>query len=121
MTHAISLNAPLGAEENGSELGEFVEDERISDADGEVIRDMERSFLHDAIEQLPERHGYIIRRYGLDNRGPSTLAVLSNKLKVSRQRIRQLQREAEHMLKSRMLTMGGAGGRSRVSTEASLP
>ena len=121
MTDATSLNAPLGAEENGSELGEFVEDERISDADGEVIRDMERSFLHDAIEQLPERHGYIIRRYGLDNRGPSTLAVLSNKLKVSRQRVRQLQREAEHMLKSRMLTMGGAGGRSRVSTEASLP
>jgi RNA polymerase primary sigma factor len=122
MTDAITLNAPLGAEENGSELGEFVEDERISDAASEVISDMERSFLHDAIEQLPERHRYIlIRRYGLDNRGPSTLAVLSNELKVSRQRIRQLQREAEHMLKSRMLTTGGAGGRSRVSTEASLP
>jgi RNA polymerase primary sigma factor len=50
---------------------------------------MERSFLQDAIEQLPERHRYVlIRRYGLDDRGPSTLAVLSNELKVSRERVR---------------------------------
>jgi RNA polymerase primary sigma factor len=122
MTDATSLNGSFGAEENGSELGEFVEDERISDAAGEVISDMERSFLQDAIEQLSERHRYIlIRRYGLDDRGPSTLAVLSNELEVSRQRVMQLQREAEHVLKSRMLTTGGASGRSRVSAEAPLP
>ena len=121
MTDATSLNGSFGAEENGSELGEFVEDERISDAAGEVISDMEKSFLQDAIEQLPERHRYVlIRRYGLDDQGPSTLAVLSNELEVSRQRVMQLQREAEHVLKSRMLTTGGASGRSRVSTEASL-
>jgi RNA polymerase primary sigma factor len=120
MTDATSLNGSFGAEENGSELGEFVEDERISDAAGEVISEMERSFLQDAIEQLSERHRYIlIRRYGLDGRGPSTLAALSNELKVSRQRVMQLQREAEHMLKSRMLTTGRASGRLRVSTEAS--
>ncbi len=122
MTDATSLNGTLGAEENGSELGEFVEDERASDAAGEVISDMERSFLQEAIEQLPERHRYVlIRRYGLDDQGPSTLAVLSNELEVSRERVRQLQREAEHMLKSRMLTTDGASGRSRVSTEAPLP
>jgi RNA polymerase primary sigma factor len=122
MPDATSLNGPLGAEENGSELGEFIEDERASDAAGEVISDMERSFLQDAIEQLPERHRYVlIRRYGLDDRGPSTLAVLSNELKVSLERVRQLQREAEHMLKSRMLTAGGASRRSRVSAGAPLP
>jgi RNA polymerase primary sigma factor len=108
MTDATSLNSPLGAEENGSELGEFVEDERASDAADEVISDVERSFLQDAIAQLPERHRYVlIRRYGLDDRGPSTLAVLSNELKVSRQRVRQVQQEAEHKIKSRMLTAGG--------------
>ena len=122
MPDATSLNGPLGAEENGSELGELIEDERASDAAGEVISDMERSFLQDAITQLPERHRYVlIRRYGLDDRGPSTLAVLSNELKVSRERVRQLQREAEHMLKSRMLTAGGASRRSRVSAGAPLP
>jgi RNA polymerase primary sigma factor len=119
MTAATSLNGPLGAEENGSELGEFVEDERASDAADEVISHVERSFLQDAIEQLPERHrNVLIRRYGLDDWGPATLAELGAELQVSRQRVRQLQREAEHMLKSRMLT---ASGRSRVSTGAPLP
>jgi RNA polymerase primary sigma factor len=109
MTDITSLNVPLDAEEEGSELGEFVEDERASDAAGEVISEMERSLLQDAIERLPERHRYVlIRRYGLDERGPSTLAVLSDELEVSRERVRQLHREAEHMLKSRMLTRGGA-------------
>jgi hypothetical protein len=41
---------------------------------------------------------------------PPTLAVLSNELEVSRERVRQIQREAEHLLRSRMLTTGRAGG-----------
>jgi RNA polymerase primary sigma factor len=111
MTETTSLNSPLGAQEDGSELGEFIGDERASDAAGEVIHEMERSFLQEAIEQLPERHRYVlVRRYGLDDRYPSTLAVLSNELKVSRERVKHLQRAAEHMLKSRMMTTGGARG-----------
>jgi RNA polymerase primary sigma factor len=51
----------------------------------------------------------LVRRYGLDDRGPSTLAVLSNELEVSRERVRQIQREAEHLLKRRMLRTGRAG------------
>jgi RNA polymerase primary sigma factor len=41
-----------------------------------------------------------LRRYGLDSHEPATLAQLSDELGVSRERIRQLQREAERMLKS---------------------
>jgi RNA polymerase primary sigma factor len=110
MTDITSLNVPLGAKEDGSEVEEFVEDERVSDAAGEVIREIELSFVQEAIEQLPERHRYVlVRRYGLDDRGPSTLAVLSNELEVSRERVRQIQREAEHLLKRRMLRTGRAG------------
>jgi len=109
MTDITSLNTHLGAEEGGSELEEFVEDERASDAAGEVIRGMETSFLHEAIERLPERHRCVlVRRYGLDDRGTSTLAVLSDELEVSRERVRQLQREAEHLLKRQILTTGEA-------------
>jgi RNA polymerase primary sigma factor len=111
MTDTTSLNGPLSAEENGSELGEFVGDECASDAAGEVIHEIERSLLQEAIERLPERHRYVlVRRYGLDDWGPATLAELSGELKVSRERVRQLQREAEHKLKSRMLTTGGPRG-----------
>jgi RNA polymerase primary sigma factor len=98
---ATSLNRPLGSEEDNSELGEFVEDERASDTPDTVMREIETSQLREAIERLPERHRYIlVRRYGLDNRDPATLAVLSDELDISRERVRQLQREAEQMLKN---------------------
>jgi RNA polymerase primary sigma factor len=100
MPDATSLNRPLGAEEDASELGELVEDERASDTAGEVMREMETEGLQAAIEQLPERHRYVlVRRYGLDDLKPATLAVLSDELKISRERVRQLQREAERMLR----------------------
>ena len=112
MTETTSLNATLsGAQEDGSELAEFVKEERASEAVGEVIHEMERASFQEALKRLPERYRHVlIRRYGLDERDPSTLAVLSDELKVSRERVRQLQREAEHVLKSRMLTTGEARG-----------
>jgi RNA polymerase primary sigma factor len=101
MPDATSLNQPLSSDNDSSELGELVEDERASDTAGVVMRDMETAQLGEAIEQLPERNRHVlIRRYGLDAREPSTLAQLSDELGVSRERIRQLQREAERMLKN---------------------
>jgi RNA polymerase primary sigma factor len=47
----------------------------------------------------------LVRRYGLDDREPATLAELGDELDISRERVRQLQREAERILK------GGEYGR----------
>ena len=101
MPDAGSLNRPLGSEEDGLELGELVEDERASDLAGEVMHEMETEGLQAAIEGLPERHrDVLVRRYGLEDQKPATLAELSEELKVSRERVRQLQREAERMLRN---------------------
>ncbi len=101
MPDATSLNQPLGSDSDASEIGEFVQDERASDTAGEVMREMETQGLGAAIERLPERQRYVlVRRYGLDEQDPATLAQLSDELGVSRERVRQLQREAERMLKS---------------------
>ena len=101
MPDATSLNRPLGSEEDASEIGELVEDERASDTAGEVMHEMETEGLQVAIEGLPERHRYVlVRRYGLDDPKPATLAELSEELKISRERVRQLQREAERMLRN---------------------
>src|SRR5215203_649106 len=101
MPDAMSLNQPLSSEADSSELGELVEDERASDTPGTVMQEMESAQLGEAIRRLPERNRYVLlRRYGLDSHEPATLAQLSDELGVSRERIRQLQREAERMLKS---------------------
>ena len=96
---AGSLHQPLSSDEGSSELGDLIEDERASDTPGEVMREMETAGLGQAIERLPERHRYVLlRRYGLDNGDVATLAQLSDELGISRERVRQLQREAERML-----------------------
>jgi RNA polymerase primary sigma factor len=106
-----SLNGQLSPGEDSSELGEFIEDERASDTAGEVMGEIERATFQEAIERLPERHRYVlIRRYGLNESKPATLAELGEELKASRERVRQLQREAEQMLKRQMLKTGGARG-----------
>jgi RNA polymerase primary sigma factor len=97
---ATSLNQPLSSNEGSSELGDFVEDERESGADGEVVRELETRRLMEYVARLPERQRRVlVRRYGLDGEKPSTLADLSEELEISRERVRQLQREAERALR----------------------
>jgi RNA polymerase primary sigma factor len=96
-----SLNQPLTSDEGSSELGEFVEDERSSDTPGTVMSEMESSQLGEAIARLPERYRYVlVRRYGLDDKDPATLAELGDELELSRERVRQLQLKAVYMLNS---------------------
>ena len=98
---ATSLNQQLSSEEDSSELGDLVEDERESRVVGEVIRELETRRLMESVERLPERQRRVlVRRYGLDGEKPATLADLSEELAVSRERIRQLQREAEQALRN---------------------
>jgi RNA polymerase primary sigma factor len=96
---ATSLNQPIGSDADTSEIGEFVEDERASEVAGTVIDEMETAWLAEAIEDLPERHRHVlIKRYGLGDEQTATLAQLSDELGISRERVRQVQREAERML-----------------------
>jgi RNA polymerase primary sigma factor len=98
---ATSLNQALSSDEGSSELGDFVEDERESGADGEVVRELETRRLIESVAGLPERRRRIlVRRYGLDSEKPATLADLSEELEISRERVRQLQREAEQALRN---------------------
>ena len=65
------------------------------------MREMETEHLKQAIERLPERARYgPVRRYGLDDKDPATLAELGEELEISRERVRQLQCEAERLPKS---------------------
>jgi RNA polymerase primary sigma factor len=97
---ATSLNQPLSSDEGSSELGDFVEDERESGAADEVVRELETRRLMESVAGLPERQRRVlVRRYGLDGEKPATLADLSEELEISRERVRQLQREAERALR----------------------
>jgi RNA polymerase primary sigma factor len=98
---ATSLDKPLGSEEDASELGSLVEDQVSSDVSEVVLRDMEVGWLGEAMWWLPERHRHVlVKRYGLEEEQTATLAQLAEELGISKERVRQLQREAEHMLRA---------------------
>jgi len=99
---AMSLNKRLGSVEDASEVEDLMEDVQAPDIPGTVIQEMENAQLHEAIERLlPERAQYVlVRRYGLDNHEPATLAKLSEELDISLERVRQIQLKAEQLLKA---------------------
>ena len=110
---ASSLNQPLSSDADATEIGELIEDERASEVASTVIGEMEMDWLADAVEKLPERHRYVlVKRYGLGEEEAATLAQLSEELGISRERVRQLQREAERML------AGSEYGRAAMSAAA---
>ena len=98
---ATSLDQLIGTED-GSSLGDFVEDERASETLDVVVRQREVEQLRRAVEDLPQRERYVlVRRYGLDGSEPVSLARLAEKLGISRDRIRDLQKRAEWALKAK--------------------
>jgi RNA polymerase primary sigma factor len=113
MPDATSFNQPMSSDSDATEIGELIEDERASEVAGTVIGEMEMDWLAEAVEKLPERHRYVlIKRYGLDDEETATLAQLSEELGISRERVRQVQREAERML------AGGEYGRAAIAVAA---
>jgi RNA polymerase primary sigma factor len=99
---AASLDEPASKGDGASRLGDLVATQAAPDApDAVVLGEMEATGLREAVERLPEKARYVlVRRYGLDDRDPQTLAELAAELKLSRERVRQLQREAEQLLRT---------------------
>jgi RNA polymerase primary sigma factor len=100
-----SLDQPVGAEDGSAELGDFVEDEQASEVPEAVIRDMENTRLKESLGEMSARERHVlVRRHGLEDREPATLAELGRELGVTRERVRQLQRNAERRLSTLMTT-----------------
>jgi RNA polymerase primary sigma factor len=90
----LSLEQPVG-EEGDVELGDFVEDESVLQPD--EITDI--NLLNDTLEELlgglTAREARILRlRYGLQDGQTRTLHQVAEKFGLSRERIRQIEREA---------------------------
>ena len=101
----FSLDRPLCSEDGAPGLGEFLEDKQASEMPKAVIQEMENTQLKESMGEIltHERH-VLVRRYGLDEREPATLAELSNELGITRERVRQLQRSAEWRIRGRLVS-----------------
>ena len=89
----VSLDMPVGTDEEAP-LGDFIEDAEETDAETAVVASMRHSDIRSVIGSLEEREQDVIRlRYGLDDGVPRTLDQIGRKFGLSRERVRQIERE----------------------------
>ena len=88
-----SLDEPIG-DDDESPLAQL-EDSDIVPLDELVARRLLRETMERALEELPARYAMIVRlRYGMDGDRPHTLEDIAQKLNLSRERVRQIERDA---------------------------
>ncbi len=76
-----------------------------------LCKPMDEKALDDAVADLPEHlQRVLVRRWGLASSPPATLQEVSEEMDVTRERVRQLQKEAERMLRRRFSDEHGSEG-----------
>ncbi|WP_084215763.1 sigma-70 family RNA polymerase sigma factor [Pseudonocardia spinosispora] len=89
----VSLDMPVGNEEEAP-LGDFIEDAEATDAETTVISHLLHDDLRRVLATLDDREQNVIRmRYGLDDGQPRTLDQIGRTFGLSRERVRQIERE----------------------------
>jgi RNA polymerase nonessential primary-like sigma factor len=95
----VSLDMPVGAEEDAP-LGDFIEDAESADAENAVISGFLQDDLRRVLSTLEERERAVIRmRYGLEDGQPRTLDQIGKAFGLSRERVRQIEREVMSKLR----------------------
>ncbi|RJQ82325.1 sigma-70 family RNA polymerase sigma factor [Pseudonocardiaceae bacterium YIM PH 21723] len=96
----VSLDMPVGAEEDAP-LGDFIEDADASDAESAVISNLLQDDLRRVLGTLESREQQVIRlRYGIDDGQPRTLDQIGKRFGLSRERVRQIEREVMGKLRT---------------------
>ncbi|MCW0214505.1 MAG: sigma-70 family RNA polymerase sigma factor [Pseudonocardia sp.] len=89
----VSLDMPVGNDEEAP-LGDFIEDAEAADAENTVISHLLHDDLRRVLSTLEDREQAVIRmRYGLDDGQPRTLDQIGRRFGLSRERVRQIERE----------------------------
>ncbi|MBN9643338.1 sigma-70 family RNA polymerase sigma factor [Corynebacterium mendelii] len=95
----VSLDMPVGADEEAP-LGDFIEDSDAADAETAVVAALRHSDVRAVLASLEVREQEVIRlRYGLDDGVPRTLDQIGRRFGLSRERVRQIEREVMSKLR----------------------
>ena len=102
--HLVSLSQVIG--EDGTELGDLLPDQLTPKPEGEAIDHWTSNELLHGLDALPERQALVLRaRFGLDGEAPVSLQELAGRLGVTRERIRQIEKQALKSMQRRLEPM----------------
>ena len=90
----VSLDMPVGSDEEAP-LGDFIEDSESTSAEAQVVAGFMHSDINKVLKTLDEREQSVVRlRYGLDDGRPRTLDEIGRVFGISRERVRQIERDS---------------------------
>ncbi|MDE5068612.1 MAG: RNA polymerase sigma factor SigC [Trichodesmium sp. St16_bin4-tuft] len=96
--HSVSLETKVGRDRD-TELGELLETKDASPEEM-LIRESLAQALKELLLNLTQRERYVIRmRYGLEDGRACSLSEIASALKLSRERVRQIEVKALHKLR----------------------
>lgn len=89
----MSLSFPVG--ECDSELVDVIADREARDPADIATADVEREEVQELLSHLGRHQADVVRlRFGLDGKGPRSLAEVGRELGISRERVRQIELRA---------------------------
>jgi RNA polymerase primary sigma factor len=96
-----SLDAPVGADEGRSFLGDLIADSTVEEPLDQVERGMHEEQLDRWLAQLSDQEREVLAlRFGLNGQERHTLAEIGRHLDVSRERVRQVELKALRKLRT---------------------
>jgi RNA polymerase primary sigma factor len=91
----VSLDSPIGNDDNSSSIAEIVADANAAAPFDEIVKGNDNGLVKEVLATLDARESRILAmRFGLDNGRPKTLEQVGARLGVTRERIRQIQEQA---------------------------
>ncbi len=97
----ISLDAPVGQDQNAPPLGALIADAGKPDPEADTVETQLRAELREALERLSPREEQILRwRFGFDEKAPQSLEEIGRRFNVTRERIRQIELKALSKLRT---------------------
>ncbi|MEN9214597.1 MAG: RNA polymerase sigma factor, RpoD/SigA family [Gloeomargarita sp. DG02_4_bins_56] len=104
MRHPLSLDVKVG-DNLDTELGDLLEDQGPSPEEYAAQNSL-MADIHSVLNDLTPQQRQVLRlRYGLDGETPLTLSRIGQLMNISRERVRQIEREALTRLKRRRADM----------------
>jgi len=98
-TTTSSLDAPVG-DDSDSQVGDLVQNQTAVSPDAEIEHFLDKERVGNLLGIMSKREREILdMRFGLADGKSSTLAIVAKKLRVSRERVRQIEEEALRKLR----------------------